>query len=82
MACLGCDSGNQVEFPSEIAIHFSGRENLDEPHVFVSPTVILYLDCGFSGFSIAEPELGRLGNDCPPPKGEPSGHILSRKIGA
>jgi hypothetical protein len=57
MACAHCDSGNQVEFPSEIAIHFSGRENLDQPHVFVFPKILVCLDCGFSGFAVAEKDL-------------------------
>ena len=57
MPCARCDSGNQVEFPSEIAIHFSGRENLDKPHVFVFPNIKICLDCGFSGFVMAEKEL-------------------------
>ena len=62
MACAYCDSRNQVEFASEIAIHFSGRESLDKPHVFVFPKIIVCLDCGFSEFSIAEPELSQLGS--------------------
>jgi len=61
MACACCHSSNQAEFPSEVAIHFPGRENRDKPHVFVFPKLLVCLDCGFSAFSIAEPELGRLG---------------------
>ena len=62
MACASCDSDNQVEFPSEIAIHLSGPENLYKPHIFVFPKVKVCLDCGFSEFSIAEPELSQLGS--------------------
>jgi len=57
MACARCASSNQVEFPSEIAIHFSGRENLGKPHVFVFPTILVCLDCGLSGFVVTEEEL-------------------------
>jgi len=57
MPCARCVSGNQVEFPSETAIHFSGRENLAKLHVFVFPKVIVRLDCGFSRFAVAETEL-------------------------
>jgi hypothetical protein len=62
MRCVGCGSEHLKEFPSETAIHFSGLENLDKPHVLVFPKVIVCLDCGFAGFNIAEPELGRLGS--------------------
>jgi len=57
MACARCNSCNQVEFPSEIAIHFSGREDLDRQHVFVFPKILVCLDCGFSGIVIAENDL-------------------------
>jgi hypothetical protein len=57
MPCARCDSANQTEFPSEIAIHFSGRENLSKPHVFVFTRVLVCLDCGSSGFAVAETEL-------------------------
>jgi len=57
MTCPRCDSGNQMECPSEIALHFSGRENLSKPHVFVFPKVIVCLDCGLSQFAVAETEL-------------------------
>ena len=57
MLCARCVSGNQVEFPSEIAIHFSVRENLAKPHVFVFSKVIVRLDCGFSRVAVAETDL-------------------------
>jgi len=77
MHCVKCGSDSLSEFSSEIAIHFSARENLDKPHVFVFPKVMVCLDCGFSEFSIAEPELRSLGdaiarNESFPPKSEPS----------
>jgi hypothetical protein len=57
MPCARCDSAHQMEFPAEIAIHFSGRENLYKPHVFVFPKVLVCLDCGASEFAVAETEL-------------------------
>jgi len=62
MACASCHSDNQVEFPCEIALHFSGLENLHKPHILVFPNVKVCLDCGFSEFSIAEPDLSQLGS--------------------
>lgn len=62
MACACCDSSDQLEFPSEIAIHFSGRLNLDKPHVLVFPKVMVCLGCGLSRLNIAESELARLGS--------------------
>jgi len=72
-----------TEVSSEIAVHISGRENLDKPHVFVFPKVIVCLDCGFSEFSIAEPELRKLGSamardESLPPKSTPSRSQLCR----
>jgi hypothetical protein len=58
MLCERCDSAHQTEFPSEIAIHFSGRENLDKPHVFVFPKILVCLECGFSGFVIEKRTCG------------------------
>ena len=63
MRCVGCESERLKEFASEIAIHFPGLENLHKPQVFVFPKVIVCLDCGFSEFSIVEPELKKLGGN-------------------
>jgi hypothetical protein len=60
MRCAGCQSDRLTDFPSEIALHFPGRGNLDKPHVFLYPKVIVCLDCGFSGFAVAEPELRKI----------------------
>jgi predicted nucleic-acid-binding Zn-ribbon protein len=61
MPCARCYSGNQSAFPGEIAIHSSGRENLDKPHVLVFPEILVCLDCGFSEFLVAEKDLRLLG---------------------
>jgi hypothetical protein len=60
MACRSCGSINQTEFISEINIHFRGLKNLDRPTVCVFPNLAVCLDCGFTEFSIPEPELLRL----------------------
>jgi hypothetical protein len=58
--CRSCQSGNQVEFPSEINIHFPGIANLDQPAVLVFPSILVCLNCGFSEFVIGESELRRM----------------------
>jgi hypothetical protein len=57
MKCMLCKSANLVEFPSEIAIHFPGRENLARPHVFAFPEIMVCLRCGSSRFTVDESEL-------------------------
>jgi len=57
MSCTVCASANQAEFPTEMAIHFSGRKNLDKPHVLLFPKLLVCLDCGFSRFTVPENEL-------------------------
>ncbi len=57
MSCTVCASANQVEFPAEIAIHFSGKMNQNRPHVFAFQKLLVCLDCGFSSFTVPEAEL-------------------------
>ncbi len=54
MSCTVCASANQVEFATEMAIHFSSK---DKPHVFAYPKLLVCLDCGFSRCTIPETEL-------------------------
>jgi hypothetical protein len=61
MPCARCDSGCQLEFSSEIAIHFTGLEGMNKPHVLVFPKVLVCLDCGFSRFVLGEKDLRLLG---------------------
>jgi hypothetical protein len=56
MACKLC-GGNQAQFPAEVCIHSSGRENLDKPPVFEFPKVLVCLECGFASFRISEIDL-------------------------
>jgi hypothetical protein len=44
MSCKSCQSQNQREFNSEIAIHFPGLKGLDKPIVWVYPKLALCLD--------------------------------------
>jgi hypothetical protein len=57
MRCVACQSDRQNDFPSEIALRFSGREDLEKQHVFLYPKVVVCLDCGWSGFAVTEAEL-------------------------
>jgi predicted nucleic-acid-binding Zn-ribbon protein len=60
MPCKSCGSKNLGKFTGEIAIHFSGLENINEPHVFVFPELLVCLNCGFAEFAVTETELRRL----------------------
>jgi hypothetical protein len=40
MRCKSCGPENLHKFGGEIAIHFPGWENLDKPHVHVSPELV------------------------------------------
>jgi hypothetical protein len=52
-----------MEFTAEIAIHFSGPNNLDRPGPLVFPKLLVCLDCGFAEFTLAEGELRLLRED-------------------
>jgi len=60
MYCELCQSRNQAEFTAEMMIHFSGLEYIDNPGIPTLPKIAVCLDCGFSRFSIGEPELSQL----------------------
>jgi hypothetical protein len=60
MSCTACTSERQAEFGAEINIHFSGREGLDKPGVWIFPKLLVCLDCGTTEFAIAEAELAVL----------------------
>jgi hypothetical protein len=57
MLCPICVSANQEEFPAEMMVHFSGRENLDRPGVMICPKILVCLNCGFSQFTAPKTEL-------------------------
>jgi len=60
MACTGCLSRNQMEMNTEINIHYSATAYLEDPGIFVFPTVMVCLDCGVSQFTVAEDELAQI----------------------
>jgi predicted nucleic-acid-binding Zn-ribbon protein len=60
MPCKSCGSENLRKFTAEIAIHFSGLKNINEPHVWVVPELVVCLNCGFAEFAVPETELRRL----------------------
>lgn len=60
MSCRSCQSGKQQSFPSEINVHFPGRENLSKPTVMAFPKILICLNCGFAEFQVPTAELQRL----------------------
>jgi len=60
MPCLLCGSKNEREFASEMMIHFSGPQNIDNPGVLAFPRVLVCLDCGHSRFILLKTELAFL----------------------
>jgi hypothetical protein len=68
MSCPSCTSGIQVEFPAEMVFHFPGLRNIDRPCVFVFPTVLVCLQCGFCQFTIEQAELATLSSPGPEPE--------------
>jgi hypothetical protein len=57
MSCELCSSDNQVEFATEMMIHFNGLTRRASPGVLVFPRVSICLDCGASQFSTPDAEL-------------------------
>lgn len=57
MTCRTCGSDKQGKFTAEIAIHFPGLKNIDKPHVWLSPVLLICLDCGMAAFAVPETEL-------------------------
>jgi predicted nucleic-acid-binding Zn-ribbon protein len=57
MHCKSCGSENLGKFTGEIAIHSSGLKNINKPHVFVFPELVVCLNCGFAEFAVQETEL-------------------------
>ena len=60
MVCRSCQTENVTEFGAEINIHFPAQEGLDKPSVLVFPKVVVCLGCGFTNFTLPEPELRQL----------------------
>jgi hypothetical protein len=64
MSCPSCHSDRQSVFPTELNIHFPGREDLDKPTVLVFPQMLVCLRCGFTQFVISGAELRELNEGC------------------
>ena len=63
--CASCESENQKEFTSEVAIHFPGLAGLNKPIVWVFPRISVCLDCGLARFTVPERELAVLRTGTP-----------------
>jgi hypothetical protein len=57
MQCTSCGSMSVDKFPAEICIHFAGAKNIDRPHVFVFPQLLICLDCRAAQFAVSPREL-------------------------
>ncbi len=62
MPCPSCTLGSQVEFGSEMMVHFSGLRNVDNPGVWISSNLLVCLDCGFAQLAVPKTELALLGS--------------------
>ena len=67
--CESCDSDNLHRFGGELAIHFSGPQNIDRPAVVLFPELVVCLACGNSQFTIPETELRSLAANAAPARG-------------
>jgi len=63
MPCKACGPQNVGGFNGEIAIHFQGSENINEPTLFVFSAMVICRDCGFGEFVVPERELQSLTRD-------------------
>jgi hypothetical protein len=52
--CRSCHSTNLKTLSAEMGIHFPGLKNLDKPVVWVFPSILVCLECGFTEFLIPE----------------------------
>jgi hypothetical protein len=57
MPCKSCGSVNESKFKAEMVVHHSGRENIQEPGVWVFPELTICSDCGVAQFLVPETEL-------------------------
>ena len=55
--CKSCYSENLGKFNAEVGIHFCGLKNIDKPTIFVSPELVVCLDCGIAQFAVPETGL-------------------------
>lgn len=55
----------QAKFTAEIAFHIPGLNNLDEPHLFVFPEILVCMNCGNAEFTVPKSQLRMLANETP-----------------
>lgn len=60
MACKKCGAMAQQDFPGEVSVNFPGLQRVHLSPVYVSQTLSVCLDCGYSELIIPEPELHQL----------------------
>lgn len=60
MTCKDCSSENQQHFPGELTLAFPGIESLKLSTGYVSPEILVCLDCGYTELVIPELELKQL----------------------
>jgi hypothetical protein len=60
MFCPSCKSNKQATFPAEMIIHFAGSKRLANPGVWVFPTLVVCLSCGFLQSIVPAAELALL----------------------
>ena len=52
--------GQPAKLTAEMAIHFLGPKNIDEPVVWIFTELVVCVDCGIAEFAVPEAELLRL----------------------
>jgi hypothetical protein len=60
MTCKNCASENQQHFPGELTLAFPSIESLKLSTGYVSPEILVCLDCGYTELVIPELELKQL----------------------
>ena len=63
-SCQSCGSENLGKFTGELAVHFPGVQNIDKPHVWLFPELVVCLACGLAQFTVPETELLHLQRGC------------------
>jgi len=51
---------NLKTFSAEMGIHFPGLKNVEKPVVWVFPSLLVCLDCGFSEFFVPDQQRSNL----------------------
>ena len=57
MPCKVCGSEKLSKFNAEVAIHFPGLKNIEQPVAWVFPELMVCLNCGTTEFAVPEDQL-------------------------